>query len=599
MSMSVPFSLPKDPKAVVDTTGEPIIFDFSGDDDMWVFIDGKLAMDIGGIHQPTDGTINFQAQTVTVNGQRQNFDFSNLFDGKKHTLQVFYIERGGCDSNCKIKFNLTQYGDIHFDKVDEDEPTDTLAGAVFGIYKDARCTEPLLERLNASSNNISRAYVAESDASGHVQFSDIPIGTYYLKELHAPEGYPLDSTVHKVDVYYDETSEQVKVKVTIDDQDVELGVKITNKKPAPINLGLQKVWQNADGESIVEPEGAQATFEIKRIRNYETYTEDTIAGEGRETSHLTVGWIHNGETHVHAEYDLIAGSSVSVSWGYNNEYTGSKDCIVNGTRIDKDYVTSNVVSETLTMPAADSTSTIFIVDESENGEAITNINVAGSQYYGNSGGGVIHTFETFTEPDTGFTYSGEHVTNNQVTLPIDSNTWSYDFTDLPTFGRGTVVVDGTSYDVAFNYSYYLEEVSSISPNGTTVVYKDSEGKTINSPTDAETSVSGTQTIINQIHLGALELTKIVTFNNADDTTTKTDGTYKFTISGIDDTFTTGISHTVEITFANGRATKYKIDSVETSVTGTDNTWSVLLNNLIPGDYVITETDSGPLTLEKI
>ena len=75
MSMSVPFTLPKDPKAVVDTNGNPIIFEFSGDDDLWVFIDGKLAMDIGGIHQPTSGTINFQNQTVTANGAIAEYAF--------------------------------------------------------------------------------------------------------------------------------------------------------------------------------------------------------------------------------------------------------------------------------------------------------------------------------------------------------------------------------------------------------------------------------------------------------------------------------------------------------------------------------------------
>ena len=53
-------------------------------------------------------------------------------------------------------------------------------------------------------------------------------------------------------------------------------------------------------------------------------------------------------------------------------------------------------------PAAGGTSTIYIVDDSENGEAIRSINVAGQQFYGNSGGGVIHTFETITEPDPDF-----------------------------------------------------------------------------------------------------------------------------------------------------------------------------------------------------
>ena len=511
--MSVPFSLPKDPKAVVDTNNQPIIFEFSGDDDLWVFIDGKLAMDIGGIHQPTSGTINFQTGVVTVNGSTQmnasafNSRFPDLNDGKHHTLQVFYIERGGCDSNCKIQFNLTQYGDIHFDKVDKDNPSDKLAGAVFGIYKDEACTIPLMENLK---NGTSRAYVAESDAQGRVQFSDIPLGTYYLKELHAPEGYPLNNTVHTVQVYYDQTAEQVKVKVTIDGVGVENGVKIENKKPAPIDLGLHKVWQNADGESIVAPEGAQATFEIKRIRNYETYTEEKIQGQGREVSHLTVGWIHNGETHIHAEYDLIAGSQTTVSWGYKNGYDGTIGFVLNGTEQTKTSVPDNIYSEAFTMPAAGGSATFYVIDNSDNGEAITNINVAGSQYYGNAGGGVIHTFTTHTEPDPTFSYTGEHVTNNQVTLPINSNTWNYIFSNLPTFERGSV--EGVDHPVAFNYSYFLEEVSSNSPQGTTVEYRDLAGNVISSPTDAESTESGTLNITNKVPTGYLRIDKAVTYN---------------------------------------------------------------------------------------
>ena len=117
LSMSVDFSLPGPQRAAVDKNGNDIVFEFSGDDDMWVFIDGKLAMDIGGIHQPVSGTINFQTGQVTVGGNRQNpnIDFSALNDGKPHKLEVFYLERGGCDSNCKIKFNLTQYADVEFD----------------------------------------------------------------------------------------------------------------------------------------------------------------------------------------------------------------------------------------------------------------------------------------------------------------------------------------------------------------------------------------------------------------------------------------------------------------------------------------------------
>ena len=612
MSMSVDFSLPKEPKAVKDSKGNDIIFEFSGDDDLWVFIDGKLAMDIGGIHQPTAGTINFTTGIVTLktgenldNESTQmtqsafNSRFPNIYDGEEHTLQVFYIERGGCDSNCKIKFNLTRYGNVEFDKVDETDSNEKLIGAVFGIYKDQNCTQPLMEILNSAHNNLSRAYIAESQANGHVSFSDIPLGTYYMKELHAPVGYPVDSTVHVVRVYLDQATGDVKV--SIDNTDVGDGhnVLITNKKPDPIKLGLKKEWQNTSGLSIDAPHNVEATFEIKRIRTYETYEEQEIEGQGKDVSHLTVGWIHNGEEHIFEEFDLVVNSSTTVSWSYVNGYTGSKDCFLNGTRIDKDYVTGNIISQAFTMPAVGQETTFFIIDESENGEAIRNINVAGQEFFGNSGGGVVHTFTTVTEPDTSFSYSGEHVTANKVTLPIDSNTWEYDFEGLPTYGMGTVTVGGETREVAFNYSYYLEEVSSSSPNGTTVIYKDTGGNVINTPMDAETSQNGTLMIINQINPGSLEVTKIVTFNNVADTSEKTDGTYKFKITGISGTFTEGISHIIEITFANGKATGFKLDSTTTNVTGTNNSWSVFVGDLIPGDYIISEEDSGNLELEEI
>ena len=57
---TIPFTLSKDGKI----NGQDITFNFTGDDDVWVFIDGKLVLDIGGIHDSVNGTINF-AQNKT------------------------------------------------------------------------------------------------------------------------------------------------------------------------------------------------------------------------------------------------------------------------------------------------------------------------------------------------------------------------------------------------------------------------------------------------------------------------------------------------------------------------------------------------------
>ena len=64
MSMSAAFAQPQN--GIVD--GSPMVFEFNGDDDMWVFIDGVLVLDIGGCHDARSGSINFQTGDVNVQG---------------------------------------------------------------------------------------------------------------------------------------------------------------------------------------------------------------------------------------------------------------------------------------------------------------------------------------------------------------------------------------------------------------------------------------------------------------------------------------------------------------------------------------------------
>lgn len=109
---------------------QPMKFTFSGDDDVWVFIDGVLVLDLGGIHDPVFGTIDFSTGTVTrtdrdgakletdslrvafekVLGEEEAAKYFNadgrFVDYTSHTIKFFYLERGNSDSNCKIEFNL-------------------------------------------------------------------------------------------------------------------------------------------------------------------------------------------------------------------------------------------------------------------------------------------------------------------------------------------------------------------------------------------------------------------------------------------------------------------------------------------------------------
>lgn len=147
--------------------GKPIStnikFFFSGDDDVWVFIDGKLALDVGGAHGKVSGLLEFgetgdkksnsvtayvsrvkkggtsdndkdetndnrAVKTVTYNGEKISFyaestplvakDTPLVLDkGKKHTLTMYYMERGMWESNMAVAFNFPDNNELQVQKV--------------------------------------------------------------------------------------------------------------------------------------------------------------------------------------------------------------------------------------------------------------------------------------------------------------------------------------------------------------------------------------------------------------------------------------------------------------------------------------------------
>ena len=215
MRTTIPFAMTANGRVdEMDDKSEAITFSFSGDDDVWVFIDGHLVIDLGGIHNRLDATINFQANTVTYseanagdpNGETGSYNnssfattqtlFENLIPQDRtafasvagHELTIFYLERGAGSSNCKIKFNLpvkdtvtvtkdaTKSWDEKTDTVtlltDEEQATVNAIPFGFTLYRKSTATDTEFEAVANEkyyliNKNGQIAETRETDATGH------------------------------------------------------------------------------------------------------------------------------------------------------------------------------------------------------------------------------------------------------------------------------------------------------------------------------------------------------------------------------------------------------------------------------------------------
>lgn len=208
------FRLTSDGK-VLDKDGNKvdIKFEFSGDDDVWVFIDGNLALDIGGAHGRVTGTINFggTSTTKTANVSKVKYGCSatkeyangltNSFSIKgsntsEHTLTMFYMERGMWESNMKVTFNFPDENRLEVEKdliVNNVNPMFTQSSGTYSgaSYTGDNCFDNLKFTFNI--RNLATHYGKKDAATGSpIHVDGTPTGynsSTFSKPSNGFDGY--------------------------------------------------------------------------------------------------------------------------------------------------------------------------------------------------------------------------------------------------------------------------------------------------------------------------------------------------------------------------------------------------------------------------
>lgn len=208
LTMETQFTQPEDGHVTYNGQAQDMTYEFAGDDDVWVYIDGVLVGDLGGIHDRATLNINFHTGDVQVNDSSvgslrslyraagregaTSWDGNTYKASTHHTLKFFYLERGAYASNMKLKFNLSEQPVSEVKKADQNG--NPVAGAQFSLFSAD-------ENYNYTENNLLATGTTSDTGTLQLVKSDgSPISFdyeyvtnhrkhYVLREVTPPVGY--------------------------------------------------------------------------------------------------------------------------------------------------------------------------------------------------------------------------------------------------------------------------------------------------------------------------------------------------------------------------------------------------------------------------
>lgn len=293
MEVSANFVQQKNGQVTQNGKKEPMVYEFNGDDDMWVFIDGILVLDIGGIHDAHSGKINFATGVVSwkdcvtggtpvesITTIKKLFKEAGYFpdgtvwndnkvsdyfkgdtfkDYSSHTMRMFYFERGAGASNLHMKFNLPVVPDGSIEVKKELSNTDKEKYAnvqfKFKVYAQKSKGDETFEENTYEV--LKAAKMADGTA---VTFDDD--GAFYLK----PGQKATFSGLKDNQKYYVE----------------EIGVKSEEYDDIKINDVTYREYKENESEKGKEVRDIRTSKEVAENRRLVVFTNNCSAANKRE-----------------------------------------------------------------------------------------------------------------------------------------------------------------------------------------------------------------------------------------------------------------------------------------------------------------------------
>lgn len=364
MVLTVDFTVPTN--GCVEGTSNPVEFTFTGDDDVWIFIDNKLVVDLGGDHKDASCTLNFKDKTTNystgcnskaVTSASDEYSLADVMNGSTsntvHTLKMFYMERGLIESNLQVEFSFSPI-DNYLTTTKTVDTTNVNLGIKSAVSNTDSFTFTNVSK--GTSNNTSTALLGKTymhtakDKTETIKTSGSS-GSYTMKDGEKAAFTNITDTGNYITVS-ESTSDNIFIySSTYTVTDVQNGIvkannavgtsanflfknevsekQATNYRvdfvntPQVSNLNVSKTVKDVNGNVANRSETTEFDFSVALSfdgsQNYKTYP---LVYEINGTQYIATNGsfkLKGGQTAVFK--NIPVGTNYIVTEGANNDYT--------------------------------------------------------------------------------------------------------------------------------------------------------------------------------------------------------------------------------------------------------------------------------------